>query len=172
VLGQRGAGTRTEWLVRWEGYSPEDNTWEPLKNLKNAQGALKAFRAQGRATKGGEYHVMVSVTEEIKKRRNKPTTENVEPSQTRIHGLNCLGSPEDEPGQDMSHREVTQGKQDSGTRSVSHDSSTELTGKLCQRMMALIQWKVGADKAVTEHMVWVLEEWLHRRGISIYTDLL
>jgi hypothetical protein len=35
-------------------------------------------------------------------------------------------------------------------------------GKLCQRMMALFWWKVGADVAVTEHVVWALEEWLWR----------
>jgi hypothetical protein len=72
----------------------------------------------------------------------------------------------------MSHREMTQGEWDTGTRSVSSDGSTELTGKLCQRVMVLIRWKVGADIAVTDHVVWALEEWLRRRGISIYTDLL
>jgi hypothetical protein len=45
-------------------------------------------------------------------------------------------------------------------------------GKLCRRVLALIQWQVGADKAVSEHVVQVLEEWLHRQGISIYTDRL
>jgi hypothetical protein len=51
-------------------------------------------------------------------------------------------------------------------------SGSDLTGKLCWCVMALIRWKVGADKAVTEHVVWALEEWLQRRGISIYTDRL
>jgi hypothetical protein len=51
-------------------------------------------------------------------------------------------------------------------------SGPDLTGKLCRRVMALIRWKVGADKAVTEHVVQALEEWLQRRGISIYTDWL
>jgi hypothetical protein len=67
---------------------------------------------------------------------------------------------------------MTQGKRDSGTRSVSHTGESELMGKLCQRVMALIRWQVGADIAVTEHVVQVLEEWLWRRGLSIYTDLL
>jgi hypothetical protein len=51
-------------------------------------------------------------------------------------------------------------------------SGTDLTGKLCQHVMALIRWRVGADKAVMEHVVQALEEWLQRRGISIYTDWL
>jgi hypothetical protein len=74
------------------------------------------------------------------------------------------------PAQDPSHRELTQEERDSGTKSVSHIGSAELTGKLCWHVMALIRWKVGADVAVTEHVVRALEEWLHRRGITIYTD--
>jgi hypothetical protein len=67
---------------------------------------------------------------------------------------------------------MTQEERDSGIRSVSHAGQAELTGKLCRHVMALIRWKVGADIAVTEHVVRALEEWLCRRGISIYTDLL
>jgi hypothetical protein len=52
------------------------------------------------------------------------------------------------------------------------ESVPDLTGKLCWHVMALIRWKVGADKAVTERVVWVLEEWLRRQGTSIYTDRL
>jgi hypothetical protein len=68
--------------------------------------------------------------------------------------------------------DMTQEKWDSGNGSVTHRGSADLTGKLCWCVMALICWKVGADKAVMEHMVQALEEWLCRRGISIYIDLL
>jgi hypothetical protein len=47
-----------------------------------------------------------------------------------------------------------------------------LTGKLCQRVLALIKWKVGVVKDITKVTVWVLEAWLQARGISIYTDRL
>jgi hypothetical protein len=67
----------------------------------------------------------------------------------------------------MTHRE-----QDSGTGAVYQMGSAELTGKLCQRVMAVIQLRVGADKVMMGHMVQVLEEWLHRHGISIYMDLM
>jgi hypothetical protein len=73
--------------------------------------------------------------------------------------------------QAVSQRALTHREWDSGTGAVHHRSSAELTGKLCRRVMALICWKVGADGTVTDHMVWVLEEWLHRHRISIYTDL-
>jgi hypothetical protein len=71
----------------------------------------------------------------------------------------------------MSHRVLTHEEQDSGTKAPHHRGSAELTGKLCHRVIALICWRVGADGAVTDHMVQAVEEWLHRRGISIYTDL-
>jgi hypothetical protein len=45
VLDQRRTGSKVEYLVCWEGYGPEDNTWELLKNLKNAKKALGAFKA-------------------------------------------------------------------------------------------------------------------------------
>jgi hypothetical protein len=79
-----------------------------------------------------------------------------------------------EPGQEIGQQVrglLTHGEQDSGTRDMSQKGSAELTGKLCQCVLALISWKVSADKAVMNHMVQALEEWLRRRGISIYTDL-
>jgi hypothetical protein len=66
---------------------------------------------------------------------------------------------------------MTQEEWDSGTRSEEDKGSAELMGKLCQHMMALIWWKVGTDRALSEHMIWALEEWLCRQGLSIYMDL-
>jgi hypothetical protein len=65
---------------------------------------------------------------------------------------------------------MTQEERDSGIRSVSHRGSTPLTEQLCWCVMAMIRWQMGADKAVDNRMVQALEQWLHRQGISIYTD--
>ena len=44
VLDERpdGAGG-TEYRVRWDGYGPADDTWEPLENLGDAQDAIAEF---------------------------------------------------------------------------------------------------------------------------------
>jgi hypothetical protein len=164
ILSERGTGHSVEYLVRWEGYGLEDDTWEPVKNLTHTKEVIRDFRAQGWATKWGE--ITASVTEEIKRRREEagPTGVKSQPArslQTRPDQFR----EGDEPGihlNQVSQRESSGKKRDSGTSSANHGSSAELTGKLCRRMMALIQWRVGANKAVTEHVVQVLEEWLCR----------
>jgi hypothetical protein len=52
---------------------------------------------------------------------------------------------------------MTQKERDNGKGAQGQQSSAEFTGKLCRRVMALICWKVGADKAVDEHVVQALE---------------
>jgi hypothetical protein len=47
-----------------------------------------------------------------------------------------------------------------------------ITGKLCQRVMALIKWKKGMVLEIDQRVMEGVEVWLYRRGISIYTDLL
>jgi hypothetical protein len=140
------------------GIQTEGDTWEPIKNLDNAKRALRDFRAQGQATKGGEYHVMASVTEELKRRRNEPTVTQA----NELDEPRCFDPQPDEPVSDLNKSQMTHEKWDSGNQSATHTRNVELTGKLCRHVMALIRWKVGADKAMSKHVVWVLEEWLRR----------
>ena len=43
VLAARKRGRGIQYLVKWEDYGHEENTWEPRRNLDNAQEALMDF---------------------------------------------------------------------------------------------------------------------------------
>src|ERR1700730_17524423 len=43
ILKSRKRRHVIQYLVKWEGYPHEDNTWEPKKNLAQAPEAIKAF---------------------------------------------------------------------------------------------------------------------------------
>ena len=34
---------KTKYLVKWKGYTVEENTWEGLENLKNAREKIEEF---------------------------------------------------------------------------------------------------------------------------------
>ena len=41
ITAQRYSGHRTQFLVRWKGYSVEESTWEPRSNLAGALDVLR-----------------------------------------------------------------------------------------------------------------------------------
>jgi hypothetical protein len=43
ILDKDKINGKTHYLVKWKGYSEDDNTWEPTKNLKGAPQLLKQF---------------------------------------------------------------------------------------------------------------------------------
>ncbi|KNZ80212.1 Testis-specific chromodomain protein Y 2, partial [Termitomyces sp. J132] len=43
ILDSRLVRRRPQYLVRWKGYGPEDDTWEPQKNLDGAPDELRNF---------------------------------------------------------------------------------------------------------------------------------
>jgi hypothetical protein len=47
ILNKRTNGTVMEYLVCWEGYRPEDDTWEPRSGLTKVRRAVQEYEAQG-----------------------------------------------------------------------------------------------------------------------------
>ena len=46
ILSHRGAGGKLEFLVKWEGYGSELNSWEPLKSFQGTDMVEKYFKKQ------------------------------------------------------------------------------------------------------------------------------
>jgi hypothetical protein len=47
IVANRVVRGQEQFLVRLKGFSPFDDTWEPLKNLHRCDDLLRAFRARG-----------------------------------------------------------------------------------------------------------------------------
>ena len=45
ILDSRRRKGKVQYLVRWEGYGPEDDTWEPVEMLEGARDLLSEFHA-------------------------------------------------------------------------------------------------------------------------------
>jgi hypothetical protein len=107
--------------------------------------------------------VTASVTERIRESRKRtgPRWDEPERSQEQsaeqdeLERTRASAEPQPQP-RTPSQDESLSEERDSGTTSVSHVGSTDLTGKLCRHVMVLIWWKVGADKVVMEHVVQAL----------------
>ena len=43
ILDSRRHRNKLQFLVKWKGYTPEENTWEPETNVSNAKAKVKEF---------------------------------------------------------------------------------------------------------------------------------
>ncbi|KAF8760805.1 Chromo (CHRromatin Organization MOdifier) domain [Rhizoctonia solani] len=46
ILDSKKVGRQVKYLVKWKGYGPEDNTWEPKAHLANAPEKLAKFHRE------------------------------------------------------------------------------------------------------------------------------
>ena len=43
ILKKRIINGKTQYLIKWDGYSEKDASWEPLSNLKDAADCIKEY---------------------------------------------------------------------------------------------------------------------------------
>ena len=49
VSGPKGQGRSRMYEVKWEGYPPSENTWEPMSNLKDVVYMIDAYEKKSGA---------------------------------------------------------------------------------------------------------------------------
>merc|ERR1740133_486484 len=51
IVGVRSNGGELQYLIKWKGWQPKFNTWEPLHHLKSLQSEIDAFEGSLKAAK-------------------------------------------------------------------------------------------------------------------------
>ena len=51
ILEARGSGARLQYLVQWRGFSAEENTWEPARNILD-EDLIKSFQKDNKKPSG------------------------------------------------------------------------------------------------------------------------
>jgi hypothetical protein len=46
ILDMRTKNKTRQYLIKWKNYGDEENTWEPMTNLKNCQALLRQYHQQ------------------------------------------------------------------------------------------------------------------------------
>jgi hypothetical protein len=54
VVRTRKKGKEIEFEIKWKGFEEEENTWEPLQNLKNSLETIEFFFKKHPKAKGRE----------------------------------------------------------------------------------------------------------------------
>jgi len=49
ILGKRKNHGKIEYLVKWEGFSDDQNTWEPIKHLSNVSHLISEYENLNRS---------------------------------------------------------------------------------------------------------------------------
>ena len=79
-LFRMGKNNKFEYLLKWEGYSEDDNTWEPVGSLAHCPRLLAEFEKNKKLdeTKAGKMNTKVAVTEETTSKETKIEETNIE----------------------------------------------------------------------------------------------
>ena len=99
VLDKKVIDGEINYLVKWEGWSLESSTWEPVNNLKNIPNLIEAFEKEkkdmrkalnnGKATKSAEKgnSAQMSLSKKKARPKGKEEEETEEKSQSQLEML-------------------------------------------------------------------------------------
>jgi len=69
ILNKRTNRGRTEYLIKWKGYSTKESTWEPLSNLKNIKEIIQKYELKFGKKKKDETKV-ITLEDDSKENKN------------------------------------------------------------------------------------------------------
>ena len=72
IIRERTKCSGPELLIRWKGYGPEFDTWEPLKNLMNAVYKVEEYYKHQGTTNHPKRKMIIRWINENKNVHNKP----------------------------------------------------------------------------------------------------
>eukprot|EP01043_Picozoa_sp_COSAG02_P053548 COSAG02_NODE_5927_length_3937_cov_2.933299_3_plen_344_part_00 len=83
-----GASRVTEYQVRWVGYGPDEDTWEPLQSLHSAKGLVQAYERAQRASgeKQRKRKKSADAPKSAQKKKRKPVQKKTGTKRKRSSG--------------------------------------------------------------------------------------
>jgi chromobox protein 1 len=91
VIGKRlNPKGKTQYLIKWEGYSVEESTWEPLENLMNIKSLIKIY--EDKSKKKQTLETLPNMQDEINKNTvNKSENDNTNKTKSVYEIIQSLG---------------------------------------------------------------------------------
>nr|KAG5712176.1 hypothetical protein BaRGS_014526 [Batillaria attramentaria] len=62
ILEQRKRKGKLEYLIRWQGFGEENDTWEPASSVSHLSKVLKAFQAKEQKSRPPKVPVFITIT--------------------------------------------------------------------------------------------------------------
>ncbi|XP_064598684.1 chromodomain Y-like protein 2 isoform X2 [Liolophura sinensis] len=89
ILSRKIQNGRPLYLIRWQNFGPEEDTWEPLQNLKSCMKMIKTFEENNkeliRKSKASSKKPVVKKGKPIIKQNKAPKTKALKSSGKKLH---------------------------------------------------------------------------------------
>jgi hypothetical protein len=191
IHGGRTRKGAKQYLVRWKGYTPENDTWEPEENLANAKDAIKAFEARGRATRGRGHGVRVFSQDTAQPSSDNSANSDRQRGIIHLADLGCslqdLGTPASAIGMSQHGKSLersasstptppdNRGRNESSARDTygngngnSQQGHNASAPRLFQRLMVVIRRTGRRDSSVSDDELNAATAKLRQQGLTVY----